>query len=273
VVQGNVPQHLKWRDEERAATLERYLGLTRAHWDADLVVWPETAVPAFAHRARDFLADLAVEAEAHGATVLLGIPYADLGSGRYYNSVLALGRGEPALYHKRHLVPFGEFVPLSSVLGRVLDLLNAPMSDFSSGPRDQPPLLADGVRVGVSICYEDAFGEEVILALPAATLLVNVSNDGWFGDSIAPHQHLEIARLRARETGRDLVRATNTGISALMDHRGQVRGRSPQFEPHVLRGEVQPRTGTTPYARLGNLPVVAGAIALLALAAGLGRRG
>jgi apolipoprotein N-acyltransferase len=266
VLQGNVAQQLKWRDEERAATLERYLALTRGHWDADLIVWPETAVPAFAHRVEGFLRALAREAAEHGSGVVLGIPYADPESGRYYNSVLALG-DPPALYHKRHLVPFGEFVPLAALLGRVLDLLNAPMSDFSAGPRDQPPLEVAGLRLGVSICYEDAFGEEVIDPLPEATLLVNLSNDAWFGDSIAPHQHLEIARMRALETGRELVRATNTGISALIDWRGRVTARGPQFEVHVLRGTVRPRSGATPYVRVGNAPVVVGALAALALAA------
>ena len=265
VVQGNVAQDLKWRDEQRAASMAHHLALTRAHWDADLVVWPETAVPAFAHRVQGFLAELSDEARAHGAGVLLGVPFRDAESGRYFNSVMALG-SELGVYHKRHLVPFGEYVPFSPVLGRVLDLLNAPMSDFSAGPPGQPPLAVDGLRVGVSVCYEDAFGEEVIEALPAADLLVNLSNDAWFGDTVAPHQHQQKARMRAIETGRDLVRATNTGISALIDWRGSVTGRAPQFQSVVLRGSVTPRSGTTPYAALGNAPVVFGAgIALLAV--------
>jgi len=271
IVQGNVAQQMKWRDGEREATLDRYLALTRAHWDAHLVVWPETAVPAFAHRVEGFLRALAAEAQSHGSAVLLGIPYADLESGHYYNSVMALAE-ESAFYHKRHLVPFGEYVPLAALLGRVLDLLNAPMSDFSAGPRDQPPLTIAALRVGVSICYEDVFGEKVIDQLPQATVLVNVSNDAWFGDSVAPDQHLEIARMRAVETGRPLVRATNTGVSALIDWRGRVSARAPQFEVWVLRGEVRPREGLTPYARGGNGPIVAGALGALLLAAVLTRR-
>jgi apolipoprotein N-acyltransferase len=176
---------------------------------------------------------------------------------------MALGE-EPGVYHKRHLVPFGEYVPLAPLLGGLLDLLNAPMSDFGPGPRRQPALRAGGLRVGVSICYEDAFGEEVIDALPEADVLVNVSNDAWFGDSMAPHQHQQMARMRAVETGRDLIRATNTGISALIDWRGAVTSRARQFEAVVLRGEVTPRTGMTPYARSGNWPVIAGAILTLA---------
>ena len=263
VVQGNVAQDLKWQDEKRAQTLAHYLALTRSNWDADLIVWPETAVPDFAHRVQGFLRDLDAEARANGAGVLLGIPFKDPETGRYHNSVLALGE-DPSLYHKRHLVPFGEFVPLVSVLGGLLDLLNAPMSDFSPGLRDQPALRVGGLRVGVSICYEDVFGEEVIDALPEADALVNVSNDAWFGDSIAPHQHLQMARMRAVETGRDLVRATNTGISALIDWHGTVTSRVPQFEAVVLRGEVTPRAGLTPYARFGNWPVIVGALITLA---------
>jgi apolipoprotein N-acyltransferase len=270
VVQGNVAQGLKWRDEERARTLDVYLGLTRAHWDADLVVWPETAVPMFAHRATELLAALADEAVSHGAEMLVGIPYAERAVDRYFNSVLAVG-GQPGLYHKRHLVPFGEFVPLKGLLGGLLDLLNAPMSDFTPGPPGQPPLVVAGVRVGVSICYEDAFGAEVRRALPAAEVLVNVSNDAWFGDSIAPHQHQQMARMRALETSRDLVRATNTGISAFIDWKGQVVTRAPQFQAHVLRGQVVPRRGSTPYVRLGDLPVTLALLAVL-LAAALVRR-
>jgi apolipoprotein N-acyltransferase len=271
VVQGNVAQTIKWRDEERAATLALYRGLTRGHWDADLVVWPETAIPAFAHRVWDFIAELTAEAVAHGSDLLTGVPYADPETGRYYNSVIALG-AEPGLYHKRHLVPFGEYVPLAAVLGRLLDLLNAPMSDFSAGRSGQPPLAVAGTRVGVSICYEDAFGEQVAAALPGAEVLVNVSNDAWFGDSVAPHQHQQMARMRALETGRDLVRATNTGVSAIIDWRGRVTGQVPQFQVSVLRGEVTPRRGATPYVRTGDLPAVLGVVAVLVLAGPLRRR-
>ena len=141
--------------------------------------------------------------------------------------------------------------------------MKIPMSDFSAGPPRQPLLDVAGQRIGVSICYEDAFGEEVIEALPGATLLVNVSNDAWFGDSIAPAQHLQIARMRALETGRYLLRATNTGISAIIGPQGQILARSPQFEVHDLKGSVQGMTGMTPYARWGNWVVISGALVLL----------
>ncbi len=140
------------------------------------------------------------------------------------------------------------------------------MSSFSAGSRGQAPLVVAGIPVGVSICYEDAFGEEVIEQLPLARLLVNVSNDAWFGDSIAPHQHLEMARMRALEGGRFLLRATNNGISAIVDHRGKVVAQAPQFRPHTLKARVRARTGATPYVMFGNGPMVVLAAGLLAAA-------
>ncbi len=271
LVQGNVPQHLKWRPEQRQLTLDQYLTLTRQHWGADLVIWPETAVPAYHHVAEPFLEELQAEALRQGTELLVGIPLKDLSSGRYYNSVVALGE-HSGVYRKRHLVPFGEFLPLVDILGPLVDFMRISMSNFSSGPREQPTLVAAGQQIGVSICYEDAFGEEVIEALPAATLLVNVSNDAWFGDSIAPAQHLQMARMRAVETGRYLLRATNTGISAIVGPRGDVLAQSPQFETHALRGTVQGMSGMTPYARLGNWGIVVLLVGVLGILVTLSRR-
>ncbi len=269
LVQGNVPQDVKWLPDQRRRTVERYLSLTRAHWGADLIVWPETAVPAFYHQAESVLDELGREASAAGTEVLLGIPVDDPASGRYFNSVVALGP-EDGMYHKRHLVPFGEYVPLKELLGPVLDILQAPVSNFSAGPAHQAPLRVAGQKVGVSICYEDVFGEEVIQDLPEATVLVNVSNDAWFGDSIAPHQHLEMARMRALETGRYLLRATNTGISAVIGPHGTILARSPQFEADALSARVVGREGATPYVRAGNVPVILGVLAALGVAGGVG---
>ncbi len=272
LVQGNVAQDLKWLPEQRGPTLALYLSLTRQHWGVDLVLWPETAVPAYFHVAEPLLDELREEAHGHGTELLVGVPVKDLQSGRYYNSVVALGE-HSGVYRKRHLVPFGEYLPLVDILGPIVDLMKIPMSDFSAGPPEQPLLQVAGQRVGVSVCYEDAFGEEIIKALPDATLLVNVSNDAWFGDSIAPAQHLQMARMRAMETGRYLLRATNNGISAIIGPTGDVLARSPQFETHALRGTVQGMTGMTPYAGLGNWAVVTALIGLLCgLAWALSRR-
>jgi apolipoprotein N-acyltransferase len=168
-------------------------------------------------------------------------------------------------YAKDHLVPFGEFIPPG--FAWVLGILKIPLSDFSRGGADQTPLAVAGQRVAVNVCYEDAFGEEIIRQLPEATLLVNVSNVAWFGDSLAPAQHLRISRMRALETGRPMLRATNTGVTAIIDAQGDVVARLPQFTEGVLKGEVRGRTGATPYVRAGNYPVLA--LSALCILAGL----
>lgn len=258
LLQGNVPQNLKWLPQLRERILERYAGLTEAHWASRLIIWPETAIPDFYAAVRqDFLAPLARRARERGDTLLIGVPVRDSRTQRYYNAVVQLGAGgPPAFYFKRHLVPFGEYVPLKAYLEGLLDVLDIPWSDFSPGAKHQPPLEVDGRQIGVSICYEDAFGAEIIRDLPAAQLLVNVSDDAWFGHSLAPYQHLEIARMRARETGRYLVRATNTGVSAIIGPRGGIRAEAPQFQVFVLSGVARFMTGATPYVRWGNTPLV-----------------
>ena len=274
LIQGNVPQNLKWRPDQRAPTIDLYTRLSRERWDRDLVIWPETALPAYLHQAEVFLQGLAREARDNGgATLLVGLPVmSETDHDQYYNGVVRVGVGGDGegmasqVYRKSHLVPFGEYIPFESVLGRLLEILQVPMANFSRGATRQPLLTLTKAKgepgseqkIAVSICYEDAFGEEVIRGLPEATLLVNVSNDAWFGDSFAPHQHLQMARMRSMETARPMLRATNNGVSAMIDHTGTVLARSPQFKVAVLDGEVQPRSGTTPYVIVGNWPVLMG---------------
>lgn len=265
VLQANIPQAIKWDPEASLMIAETYLELTLEHLDSDLIVWPETALPDFLHQIRMPLLDpLAERAHAEGAEIVLGLPVMDLESGRYFNGLLAIGSRED-LYAKRHLVPFGEFLPFKSWLGPLVELFEVPMSDFSSGDDRRPLLNVGAHRVGVSICYEDAFPAEVIEALPEAAYLINVSNDAWFGDSLAPYQHLEIARMRALETGRDLIRATNTGISAIIDYRGRLIDILPAFVRGAVTTEIQPRQGATPFSRFGNAPAVGLALVLLLL--------
>lgn len=265
VLQANIPQAIKWDPEASLMIAETYVDLTLAHLDSDLIVWPETALPDFLHQIRASLIDpLADRARTEGTELVLGLPVMDLESGRYFNGLLTIGSQED-LYSKRHLVPFGEFLPFKSWLGPLVDLFEVPMSDFSPGDNRRPLLNVGGHRVGVSICYEDAFPAELIEALPEAAYLINVSNDAWFGDSLAPPQHLEIARMRALETGRDLLRATNTGISAIIDHRGRLIDTLPAFVRGAVTTEIQPRQGATPFSRFGNTLVVGLALALLLL--------
>lgn len=265
LLQGNIPQPIKWHPSMRLPTIDLYSEMTRANWDADLIIWPESAFPAFYHEAELYLDDLAQEARDNDTDLLLGILYQDQESGRYYNTMVALGQAQ-AMYHKDHLVPFTEYLPLKSVLGGLVSFMQVPMSDFSAGGANQKPLPAAGHWAGMSICFEDAFGEEVIRALPQADFLVNVSNDAWFNDSWAPQQHLQMAQMRAIEAGRPMLRATNTGVSAVVEYDGTLLARAPQFESYALRAAIQPRTGMTPYAYLANTPVVV--LAVLALLLG-----
>jgi apolipoprotein N-acyltransferase len=262
LVQGNVSQDLKWDPAMREVTVELYAKLTREHWDSDLIIWPETAMPMYYAEARSYLDVLAEEAIKHGATLLVGLVYLDPAARRYYNSMIDAAQNE-SLYHKRHLVPFTEYLPAQSVLGGLIDTFEIPMSNFSAGANAQPPIEVAGQLLGISICFEDAFGEEIIRDLPTATVLVNVSNDAWFNDSAAPHQHLQIARMRALETGRYMARATNTGMTAFIGPRGELRSVAPQFKTTVLTDEIEPRTDATPYVIVGNAVAVAMALVLL----------
>ncbi|WP_045224729.1 apolipoprotein N-acyltransferase [Methyloterricola oryzae] len=266
LLQGNVPQNLKWRPEVLASTLDLYSTMTRANWDSHLVVWPETAVPAFHHEVKDGpLAALQQESRENGTDVLVGVPVVDPASQRYYNALVSLG-AQPGMYYKRHMVPFGEFIPFRPLFGAIADMLQIPLADFARGTDAQSPLMAAGYEVSTSICYEDAFGHESRFGLPAAGYLVNVTNDAWFGDSWQPHQHLQMARMRALETGRSLLRATNTGITAAISPRGWVIAQAPQFTQTALTVEITPMQGATPYVRFGDW-TVAGAAALVLLSA------
>lgn len=256
LVQGNVAQDIKWLPAQKQVTLDLYTRHSEPFWDkVDLIIWPETALPAFAHDIPDFLGTLQLRAEESNTDLLLGLPVADPETKKYYNAVISLG-DELNVYKKAHLVPFGEYLPLRELLDPILQFLSIPMSNFSRGEANKTLIKTSKYDIGISICYEDVFGEEVITGLPDADFLVNVSNDAWFGDSLAPHQHLEMARMRALETGRYLVRATNTGVSAIIDQKGSVIKQIPQFEETTLTATIFTYSGATPYVKLGNLPII-----------------
>jgi len=268
LVQGNIGQERKFDPEILARTLADYVDLSVAETDsADLVVWPETAIPTF-HDTLDpaFFRRLEAHARATATDFLAGVPSGDWRNKVYHNSVVSIG-SYPGFYYKHRLLPFGEYLPLRSVLNFFHRFVDIPMADFTPGAADQPLLRAGGYPVGISICFEAVFGSEIRRSLPEAAYLVNVSNDAWFGRSLAPYQHLEIARMRALEAGRPMARATNTGVSALVDHRGRILQQSEWFVAAVVRGEIQPMQGVTPYVRLGNWPSLLLA-AILAVAGG-----
>jgi apolipoprotein N-acyltransferase len=268
IVQGGVSQDRKWLPEQFSPTLNLYSQSLAAHEDSDLIVWPEVAIPSVLDRVEATVQVLESAARTRGTTLLFGILERDAAGENIYNSVVAVDGSRRQVYRKRHLVPFGEYFPVPDFVRAWMRMMNLPYSDISAGSATQPLLdMRDGNRLSVAICYEDAYAAEQRYALPDATILINVSNDAWFGDSIAPHQHLQIARMRALEAGRYVVRATNNGISAFIGPRGELIEAGPQFEYVTMTYDVEPRTGATPYVLVGNWPVIA-LCTLLLLAAG-----
>ena len=253
LLQGNLPQLLKWTPEGQRTAANTYSELTRDVADeADLILWPETALPMIDSQARPVLervqANLPVD-----TALLTGIVQLDEDD-RYFNSVIGVGNVEGS-YQKEHLVPFGEYLPLESLLRGAINFFDLPMSSFTKGAADQTPMQAAGVAIGNAICYEIIYPELVAQRAADSGVIVTVSNDTWFGASIGPHQHLQMARLRALENGRYVVRATSNGITAIIDPRGNVVDRAPQFETTYLTGEFYAMEGLTPFTRLGSLPV------------------
>ncbi len=272
LLQGNIAQDLKWREERVRATLDAYRGLAEAS-TSRLIILPETALPLFLEQVpQDYLSALTAHARKNQGDILIGVPER-LPNGEYFNSVVSFGTAPTQAYRKSHLVPFGEFIPLRPVLGWIVGVLAIPLQDFARGAEDQQPLAVAGQRVAVNICYEDAFGEEIIRQLPEATVLVNVSNVAWFGRSIAPQQHLQISQARALETGRYLLRATNTGVTAAIDPRGEVVAGAPEFTAATVTHPIQGYSGSTPYVRWGNYAALTLCLTLIAVARWAGSRG
>jgi apolipoprotein N-acyltransferase len=265
LVQGNVEQITKWLPENRLPILQRYEALTEPHWGADLIIWPESAITLYASQAAPWLERWDVRGKHEGSSLLLGLPdmsYAGTGGNRepnqeavFYNSAVVVGAGQ-GRYIKRRLVPFGEYVPFASVLRGLIEFFDLPMSDAGVGPPHQVLPQVGWGAVGIAICYEIAYSELVRTSAAASSVIVTISNDAWFGTSIGPHQHLQIARMRALENARFVLRATNNGLTAVIDPRGQVTASLPQFEQGVLEASWQPMLGLTPFTRLGYWPAV-----------------
>lgn len=278
LVQGNIPQDLKWLREMQQPTIDIYVQLSDSEWGRDLIVWPESAIPLYAHQAADTLTALETRARAAGSGLVLGIPtvqQSDWAPPVFHNSVLSL-TPEPTWYHKRKLVPFGEFVPLAGLFRAIAPFFSLPMmplDGFSPGAEDQLPLPAAGMALETLICYEVVYPALVREQAVRSNVLLTVSNDAWFGESHGPRQHMQIARMRALENGRWLLRATNTGVTAIVDDQGDVVASLPQFRREVLRGEVVPMTGSTPWMTAGNTPLLGVLGAVLVAAAWRRRRG
>jgi apolipoprotein N-acyltransferase len=251
LLQGNISQDLKWNPDIAERTLSQYLQMAEAS-QAKLIIMPETALPVLSSEIpAELTTRLQQLATRNQGAVLTGLIERE--NGEYFNSMLSISNTTPEVYRKSHLVPFGEFIPLKVAFGWIYrDLLNMPLSDLSRGSIHQQPMRIAGEKVAINICYEDVFGEEIIRQLPAATLLVNASNDAWYGQSNAAHQHMQFSQARALETGRTVLRATNTGATAIIDPHGNVLAHAPHFTETTLNGMAQGYSGSTPYVRWGN---------------------
>ena len=275
LVQADIPQSMKWDPLQFRNTLVVYRELSAPYWQmADVVIWPEAAIPSFYDRQTPYFDEQAAQALVYGHALIAGVPYRTEPSpespdGNIYNAAVAVGNGS-GVYFKQHLVPFGEYVPLESTLRGLIQFFNLPMSDFQAGPPDQGPLRADNLTFAPYICYEVVYGDLVRHA--RADVLLTISNDAWFGHSIGPLQHLQMAQMRALELGRYMVRATGNGVTAIIDQNGRIVARAPQFERTVLVGKVRGFSGLTPFARFGSWPVLALCFALIAGCIGLHQR-
>ena len=279
LIQGNIPQDLKWLTEFQVETLKIYATLTRSEWGRDIVLWPESSIPMFQTEAVGFIGEMVKIAKETNTTWITGIPYKDEAAfdpktdkyAPFYNSVIALGAQAEGLYKKQRLVPYGEYIPFQGTLDLLPGLAGSQeILSYSRGNDQQSPLRVRGHNLGSAICYEVAYPDTTRKNAIGTDFLLTISNDAWFGTSAGPLQHLQMVQMRALENGRWFMRATNTGVTAIIDHRGQIVKRAPQFERTVLRGTLQARVGNTPYMTFGNAPILI-LISLLLLLSYLGK--
>ena len=257
LVQGNIPQEKKWDPKERDNIIHTYMRNTDPNWNQDVIIWPEAALPVFYQEAIELTSRLTLKAKDTDTALITGTPYWRNVAGEYlyYNSILSIGNGS-GVYHKQRLVPFGEYVPLEQYIRGLIPFFDMPLSSFSRGEQNQQPLIAADASFAPFICYEIVYPELVRSLGKDADYLITVSNDAWFGSSWGPHQHFQIVRMRALEMGKYLVRGTNTGITAIIDYKGEVLSSLPQFEEGVLKGTIYTTQGSTPYQKYGWWPVL-----------------
>ncbi|EKD74165.1 MAG: hypothetical protein ACD_45C00053G0002 [uncultured bacterium] len=265
LVQGNIPQEIKWSPDYVQTTLEQYKKLSAPYWNSKMVIWPESAIPLPMQDAQDFLMGLDTLAKKHGAAFITGIPVQLPQSNHYYNAVIVLGEGY-GFYLKHRLVPFGEYIPLQSLLNSILNILHIPISDFVPATARAQPLEVGKLKIATFICYEIAFPEMVISRDATINMLLTVSNDAWFGHSIAQAQHLEMGQMRALEMGRPVLFVSNNGITAIIKADGRIQSAAPPFQAYVLTDTVEPTEGTTPWQFWGMDPLLATLIILILIA-------
>jgi len=301
LVQGNITQSAKWDAKAMWPTITRYMDLSREHFDSDVIIWPEAAMPAVEGWVSDYLKLMDSSASFNDSAIITGIIGRTLKNNSerslqsqspspkthdYYNAIMTLGNSEDSRniegiyqtnhlnrYYKHQLLPVGEFVPFEAILRPLAPLFNLPMSSFSRGQWAQNNLTARGFKFAPAICYEIAFGDLVRANMkPDTNFLLTISNDAWFGQSIGPHQHMQIAQMRAIELGRPLIRVTNTGITAVVNTDGSIADQLPQFKEAVLRANVKVVTGETFFYRHGQSPVLILFFSLLIITGIIGHR-
>ncbi|MGP4970878.1 apolipoprotein N-acyltransferase [Psychrobacter aquimaris] len=281
LIQGNIPQDLKWLTEYQIETLKIYATLTRTEWGRDIVVWPESSIPMFQDEAIGFINEMVKMAKETDTTWVTGIPYRDLENfdpetdkyPQFYNSVVALGSDAEGMYKKQRLVPFGEYIPFEGMLDILPNLAGSQeIMSYSRGSDNQSPLRVRGHNLGSAVCYEVAYPDTTRKNAIGTDFLLTISNDAWFGTSAGPLQHLQMVQMRALENGRWFMRATNTGVTAIIDHKGHIVERAPQFERMVLRGDIQARVGNTPFMSFGHYPILF-IMTLLLVLSYFGKRG
>lgn len=256
LIQADIPQSRKWEPEHIQQTLSLYRDMSYAQGAVDLIIWPETAIPVLQTQAQGFADAMAANLAEQGTTLITGIPVDnyDTGELRIFNGIMVAG-SEQNQYLKNKLVPFGEYVPMEALLRGLIGFFDLPMSSFSRGPAVQAPLEAAGYRLAPYICYEAVYPDFAAKLAAQSELLLTISNDSWFGESIGPLQHLQMARMRALESGRWMIRGTNNGVTALIDHKGMIKASIPQFRQLALNGWVQPREGLSPYLQWRSWPL------------------
>ena len=257
IIQGGISQDLKWKNEQLPKTMDLYLQATLNTENDSFVIWPEVAIPASLDQFESYVDLLQKHLKRTNKKLAIGVLEKDESSTHSYNSMMFLDGENRQFYRKRHLVPYGEYFPVPNFVRQWMRMQGLPNLDLLKGEDNQELIeFKERVYLATAICYEIAFGSEQLYAFPEANILLNISNDAWFGNSIAPHQHLQITRMRALETGRYLIRSTNNGISAFINPQGRLQKRSGQFEFEILSSYVQARIGLTPYVMFGNWPII-----------------
>ncbi len=265
MVQANISQHKKWQLSHRQSSIDLYLKLTEPHWQtSDLIIWPEAAIPIYHDRSAELLRHINARAIASQTSFISGIPSRDSSAGTRYNSLIGLGEAS-GIYHKQKLVPFGEYIPFGKSLGNLLDFFDLPIANMNAGSSDQQALQSPHWQTTPLICYEVVYPALAVKAAAVSDVLITVSNDSWFGASIGPLQHLQMAQMRAIENQRYMLRSTGNGVTAIIDPRGRITARTAQFKQAVVSGLFFTSSGKTPWGAIGFwlVPSICGVIILL----------